>query len=235
VPGTASIDTIVQNHSLALDERSAPLALDRNPVHEDMVEAVGLLGGKEILSIQTVLDHRSTIAAATAGTLHDSFLGAVAVAERIYAVPVAHKTEVVVSVVQPPLDLDLYQAQKAIEHGRLALLDGGILIVVSACPDGIGEDAFHRTLSRYARPADLPSLDRRDYRLGDHKAQKLAALARKSSIWAVTTLPDDTVSACFMTPYHDVQRAVDDALALRPEASILVLPAGSVTVPKVKK
>ena len=39
-----------------------------------------------------------------------------------------------------PMDCNLYQTNKAIQSGAAAVKDGGILIVVSECTFGLGEN-----------------------------------------------------------------------------------------------
>ena len=58
LPGIASYKTIEQNHKRALHPQAKALVLKGNPVHEDMVDAIKTIAGKEIFSIQTVLDGR---------------------------------------------------------------------------------------------------------------------------------------------------------------------------------
>jgi nickel-dependent lactate racemase len=54
LPGIASYKTIEQNHKLALKMSAQAMALDGNPVHEDMEDAIKTVKGKEIFAIMTV-------------------------------------------------------------------------------------------------------------------------------------------------------------------------------------
>ena len=63
----AGFQTIEANHKLALDPAATILALEDNPVHEDMLECIDLLGDLPIFSIQMVLDHQHRLHAASAG------------------------------------------------------------------------------------------------------------------------------------------------------------------------
>ncbi|MEJ2067607.1 MAG: lactate racemase domain-containing protein, partial [Deltaproteobacteria bacterium] len=120
-PGAASYQTMEHNHRLALEEGVAPMALTGNPVHEDMVEAMGTLEGKEIYSLQVVLDRFHRICAAFAGSLEGSFAAAVQKAREVFAVEISARADIVVTIAPAPMDIDLYQAHKAIEHGKPAL------------------------------------------------------------------------------------------------------------------
>jgi nickel-dependent lactate racemase len=134
------------------------------------------------------------------------------------------------------MDVDLYQSQKALDNGKLALAPDGILILVSKCRTGLGDRGFFELLASSDTPR--AALDRiaSDYELGWHKAAKMAEIAAWAEMWAVTDLPPDEVSAAFMRPVESVQAAIDQALERRgPDAEVLLLMDGSITVPMVAK
>ena len=231
-PGVAAYETIEHNHRLALQPAAAPLALQGNPVHEDLVEAMAYLEGEKIYSLQVVLNRDHRICAAFCGALAESFMTAADKAHDIFAVKVGRPADVVVTVASSPLDIDFYQAHKAIEHGRLALKEGGILIFVAQCPRGIGNDRFYRLLSRASGPEDVCALIADSYQLGDHKAAKIAALAREFRIWGVTDLDPAIVERAFIEPVADLQEALQTAIAAQgPRAQCLFLMNASMLVP----
>ncbi len=235
LPGVASRRTIEQNHRLALSNRSRALALEGNPVYEDMMDALTALGEMSVFSIQTVLtgDHR--LYAVAAGDLHGSFYSAVEHAFRIFCVPLERRGNIVVTVSPYPMDVDLYQSQKAIENGRYALNNGGVLILVSRCPDGIGDKTFFDLLSSEPTPQEVLYRINKGYKLGWHKAAKMAQIGVWAEVWAVTELDDESLDAINIKPYHDLQTAIDDAVAhVRTrgrEPRTILMPSGSLTVP----
>jgi len=235
LPGVASYRTIEMNHRLALSNRARALALDGNPVHEDMVDALRELGRMNVFSIQTVLtgDHR--LFAVTAGDLHGSFYAAVSEAFKVFCAPLSRRGNIVITVAPHPMDVDLYQSQKAVENGRYALERDGVLILVSRCADGIGGRTFFELLSSEPTPQGVLYRINKDYRLGWHKAAKMAQIGVWAQIWAVTDLPDETLEAIHIRPFHDLQEAVDAAVdhvrARGREPRTVILPAGSLTVP----
>jgi nickel-dependent lactate racemase len=234
-PGAAAYETIEQNHRLALQREAAPLALAGNPLHEDLVEAMGHLTGKQIYSLQVVLDRRHHICAAFCGALAESFAAAVEKAKEVFTVQLDQQADIVVAVAQGPLDTDLYQAHKALEHGRRALKPGGILILVAECPVGIGNDRFYQLLSQAAAPADVSSLITDAYHLGDHKAAKIAALAKEAHLWGVTDLDPTIMQKAFIKPCVDLQEALVEAIAEQgPHARCLFLMDAGMVVPIIK-
>lgn len=232
LPGVAGYQTIEQNHRFALMAEAGTMALKGNPVHEDMIDALEPLAQKEIFAIMTILDGEHRICACTAGDLHQSFAAAVERAEEVFAVRIRDRVDVVVSVANFPMDVDLYQSQKALENGKLALREGGILILVSKCRTGVGPETFARLLTDASTPHDALSRIERGYKLGYHKAAKIAEIAMRAQIWAATDLKDSLLEALFIRPIHDLQGAVHEALQEKgSQAKVLFLMDGGLTVP----
>ena len=238
LPGVASYKTIEMNHKHALSAEAKSLALAGNPVHDDMADAMALLSGIRVFSIQTVLtgDHR--IYAATAGDLTASFDAAIEKANEIFCVRCERKGNIVVTAAPYPMDIDLYQSQKALENGKLALEEGGVIILLSKCRMGVGEDAFLKLLSSAKDCKDVMAKIERGYKLGYHKAAKLAEIGTWACVWAVTDLPPKTITEAKIVPKAGLQEAFDEAVALirsqgkKPYA--VIMPQGSLTVPLIK-
>jgi nickel-dependent lactate racemase len=234
LPGIASHKTIEQNHRHALSPHAQTLVLEGNPVHEDMVDALKTIERKEIFSIQTVLDGEKRIYHCTSGHIHDSFLMAIEKAHEVYCVDIKGKADIVVAVAGYPSDVDLYQSQKALDNGKLALKQGGIIILVSECSSCIGEKAYFDLLASSKTPQEALHKIEQAYKLGYHKAAKMADIATWAEIWGVTGLTDEDVEQAFIKPCHEVQEALDRAIEKKGEkARILFLMDASLTVPKV--
>jgi lactate racemase len=234
LPGIASYQTIEQNHKHALSSKACALALEGNPVHEDMIDALKVVKNN-LFTIMTVLDKHQKIYAVTAGDIHKAFYGAIHKANEVFVAPILEKVDVVVSCAKYPMDVDLYQAQKAIENAKLALKPGGILILVAACRDGIGEKAFSDLLSSCDTSEAVLEKIAGEYKLGYHKAGKIAEVNQWAQIWAYTELEDAELEQIFLHPVADLQEAVDNALREKGEGSkVLFLPDGSVTVPQIR-
>ena len=140
-PGLAGYKTVWANHKLSMEPGSELLVLEGNPVHEDLQECLTLgIAGKQVYSIQLVLDRDHRIGYAAAGDIEVSFRKAVSVAEKQFVLDLDCAYEVVVAVAPHPMDCNFYQTNKAIQSGALAVRPGGVLIVVSECPFGLGEN-----------------------------------------------------------------------------------------------
>jgi len=233
LPGVAGFETVEANHKLALDPRARALALDDNPVSQDMDDALRLIPGR-VFSVMAVLDRHQRLASCFAGDIRSSFRAAVGAANAIFAVKLERRADIVVSVARHPMDIDLYQSQKAIDNGALALADGGILILVASCRDGVGDRAYIDLLGASATPAEAMSRIAAGYRLGYHKAAKIAQVAARASIRAVSELDEATLDKAFIAKRATLSGAFAEAMAEKgPDAKVAVLLDGTVTVPLV--
>ncbi|HID24868.1 MAG TPA: nickel-dependent lactate racemase [Thermoplasmata archaeon] len=235
LPGVASYKTIEMNHRLALSEKACALALQGNPVHEDMVDAMNVLKDINVFSIQTVLtgDHR--LYAVTAGDLLKSFDAAIKYSNEVFCVPLKEKGNIVVSAAPYPMDVDLYQSQKAIDNGKLALEEGGVLILVSKCRMGVGEDAFLDLMCKADAADKILEIIKEEYKLGYHKAAKIAEIGTWAELWAVSDLNDSVLRKAKLKSFPSVQTAVDKAIEFvrskGKKPRVVVMPSGSLTIP----
>ncbi len=234
LPGIAGYKTIEQNHKLALAPEAKALALEGNPVHEDMIDAIKTVK-QEIFSIMTVLDKNHKVYATCCGHINDSFHAAIEFANEVFAAPLEKKADIVVSIVKFPQDIDLYQAQKGIDNAKLALKEDGIMILVAKCRCGIGGKAFADLLGSSDTPKAALETIEKGYVLGYHKAAKMAEIGLWAQMWGVTDVEPHIISKLFIKPFSDLQTAIDQALEEKGrDASVLFLMDGGLIVPLLK-
>ena len=142
-PGVAHAETITTFHNSAFmaHPRAANCVLDGNPLHEEQLAIVGMLGGA--LALNTVIDDQRRLACVNFGEIVGSHLEAVAFARRYAQVAVGRRFHTVVtSAAGYPLDKTYYQTVKGMV-GPLDILEpGGDLIVASACSEGMGSKHY---------------------------------------------------------------------------------------------
>ena len=234
LPGVSAYETIEQNHKLALRIEAQSLRLEGNPVHEDMEDAVQMLRDKQIFSIMVVLDKDHKTLAAFAGNLEDSFRRAVKKADEAFVLTLKQRYDIVVAVTAFPYDIDLYQSQKALDNAKYAVRDGGIIILVSACRDGVGPPNFLTLLASASTPRDALEKIAHEYKLGYHKAAKMAEIGLKCSMKAVTKLDPQIARKAHMEPCATLQEAIDRSIAeLGPSSKVTFIMDAVITVPKV--
>jgi len=213
VPGLAAFDTIVANHSRAKSQQAESLNLEDNPVHLDLEEAADLAEAMPVFSIQSVLSRQGEIVDLYCGDLKSSFRQACEKAREVYSAPIDKKYDLVFAVGEPPLDANLYQLQKAQEHGARAVADGGILVVVGACREGAGSPYFVQLADEYPDPGDaLSARAMADNRFGIHKLIKTARRLGKIKIWYVTKVDDNIIRKLYFEPKKSLQEALRTGL-----------------------
>jgi nickel-dependent lactate racemase len=234
LPGVASFETIEANHRLALEPSARTLSLQGNPVHEDMVEAMEHLDVERLFSLNLVLDRQRRMYSASGGNINQSFLEAVKHSHDVYAVPIDSLADIVITATPPPSDINLYQSQKALDNAKRAARKDGTIIFVTECREGIGKREFFDLIAGEENPASVLRKIKSGYKLGWHKAAKMAEMSMEFDILAVTGLPQNDVKRIFMSPFSDLESATSHALqSLGEDVSVLTMPMGSLTVPRV--
>jgi lactate racemase len=234
IPGVAAHSTIVANHALAMDLRAQPLKLENNPVHEDLEEALRLLTIPPIFSLMLVLTPKHQLYSAHCGSIQKTLIQAVQKADEVFTIPFQGKADILISVVYPPLDIDLYQSQKPIEHGKMALKEDGILILVMPCSQGPGPADFQDLLLQTGDLKKARALLEQPYHLGHHRlTRNLRFLEQGGQVWGVTNLNPLFLSQTFIRPRPSLQKALDMALAEKgKKAKVSILLNASLCVPK---
>ena len=230
-PGCASRATVTANHAMMVRPEAKAGRIDGNPVRAGIEEGAGLLGVDFIFNVVT--GEHSRILAAVAGDPTSAHRrGCELVAERGFVQIPRHADVVLVSAGGYPKDVDLYQAQKALDHAAHAVRTGGVVILAAECREGLGNRTFEAWMREAAGPDDLLSRIQREFVLGGHKAAAIAAVEKRASVYLVSDLPDETVRCCGMTPYAQIMDALHDALQeAGSAANVIVLPQGGSVLP----
>jgi len=143
VPGVAHADTITRLHSAAFMEHpnAANCVLDGNPLHEEQIEIMGMLGGA--FAVNTVIDEHRRMSHVNFGEIVASHAEAVGFVRRYAEVPVQRRfSTVLTSAAGYPLDKTYYQTVKGMVAPVDILSPGGSLIVASACSEGMGSHEY---------------------------------------------------------------------------------------------
>ena len=233
LPGISSYETIEKNHSYSLHPLSRTLQLEGNPVHEDMVEACDIfLNKRDHLSIQLIQAPGVLLTDVRVGDIKTSFKGSVDVAKHNFCLPIKKKYDIVISNVKEPMDKTLYQSQKAIENGKLALKDGGILLLISSMHEGIGQEKFWDLLTMSDDVDIILQRIEEGYELGFHKAAKIIQIVKKADILVVSKIDPDILDKGFIHGFNTIGQAVERAIekfGYGPDT--LLIHDGSVSVP----
>lgn len=232
MPGVSTREAIQSNHSLMVEAGAMAGELENNPVRKDLEEAIGYCPIHFILN--AVLDEKKKIIHAVAGDFIKAHREGCKFLDKLYRVDIQKRADiVVVSQGGAPKDLNLYQTQKALDNAKHAVREGGIVILVGACGEGLGERVFEEWMTGSETAHEMIGRIREDFQLGGHKAAAIALVLENADIYLVSEMEPDFVRSIFFEPYSSLQSALDDAFQkLGPGATVLVMPYGGSTLPK---
>ena len=153
-PGVAGKATITTFHNAEFmgHPLAANCVLDGNPLHQEQLEIVGLLGGA--YAVNTVIDERRRVALVNFGEIVQSHLAAVEFIRAYAEVPVPRRYHTVLTS-RPPATRWTKPITKRVK-GMVGPLDilapGGRLIIASACDRGVGFRRLRRRATTLVRP-----------------------------------------------------------------------------------
>lgn len=235
IPGVSTPAAIQANHRLMVSELACAGNLDTNPLRQDIEEAGRICGVNYIVNV--VLDEHRHIVYAVAGDPVAAHRDGCAYLDKMYrkAIP-ARADIVIVSQGGAPKDANLYQTQKALDNAKHAVKKGGTIILIGACPEGLGSAKFEQWLLEAPTAHSMIDRVHAHFELGGHKAAAIAMVLENAQIDLVSEMPDEFVRSIFLNPQPSAQKALDEAMKkYGPEATILAMPFGGATLPAVSK
>ena len=231
MPGVSTRDAISANHSKMVMEGACAGRIKGNPLREDIDEVANLISIDFIVNV--VLDEKKHVRKCVAGHYIEAHREGCEYLDLLYKVSIPRRADIVI--VTPggyPKDINLYQAQKALDNAKHAVRDGGIVIWIASAKEGLGEHVFEEWMTGHKKPSDMISHIRQDFQLGGHKAAAIALVLEKARIMLVSDLDETLVKSIHLKPVPTAEQAVAQALdILGNDASIIVMPYGGSTLP----
>lgn len=235
MPGVSTRAAIQANHSRMVLPEAKAGALETNPLRMDIEEAGAMVGIDFIVNV--VLSEHKEILRAVAGDAVKAHREGCRFLDRLYRKKLGEPADIVlVSQGGAPKDLNLYQTQKALDNAKHAVKDGGVIILIGSCREGLGEKTFEQWMTEAPTAHSLIERIGREFKLGGHKAAAIAMVLERAEVDLVSELDDDFVRSIFLEPYQSAQAALDHAFSkLGPDARVLAMPYGGSTLPTVVK
>lgn len=233
MPGVSTRAAIQANHSAMIKDAARAGAVDDNPVRLDIEEVARFIRVDFILNV--VLDEDKRIIKAVAGHPVEAHREGCRFLDSLYKVKIPDRADIVVTTPGGfPKDINLYQAQKALDNAKHAIRDGGIIILLAACTEGYGEKVFERWIHESSSPDDLITKIGGNFELGGHKAAAIALVEKKARVFIVSEMPDEMSKRLYMEPFNNMEDALAKAFSdLGPGARVLLMPHGGSTLPVV--
>ncbi len=232
IPGVSNAQTIRQNHRWMTEPGAVTAQLDGNPVREDIEEAGERVGIHFILN--AILKEDKKIVGAVAGHPRQAHRAGCQKLDECGLVTIRQPADIViVSAGGHPKDLNLYQAQKALDNARPIVAPGGVIVLVAECPEGMGHRVFEEWMRMPGGPDAIIAQIRREFVLGGHKAAAVAMTMKQARIALVSAMPADDVHAMGFLPFANLPEAVEFGLTQFEAPRIAVMPEGGSVVPRV--
>ncbi len=235
LPGVAGRATIEGNHAQLTDPRCEGCVYEGNPISEEMSEAARLVGVDYIVDV--VLDSQGQVSKVVVGDVEEAHAVGRTFWDSLFQVPLSERGDiVVVSAGGHPYDINLYQAYKGLYNAARAVKDGGMILWIAACPDGVGHSVFSDWMLRCCDGPDevFGTLQREGFKLGGHKAVYLAKDLQRSEVYLFSEIEENLVHRFFLKPAGDLDEIITIAgERFGAEFRILAMPHGEATFPVV--
>lgn len=232
-PGLGSAQTIEATHMQALDfERGGRRSgvgsglLKGNAVSEECESVAAMID--PCFAINVIVDERGRSEKIFAGHWRSAHAQACKDYSAGHSLRIQEKREVVVvSCGGSPYDINMIQAHKALDMAAHACLDGGFIILLAECGDGLGRSDF----LKWFESADSRALETRlrtAYEVNGQTAWALLTKTERFRVHVVTKLPDDDARRMRMIP----ARSLEEALAnVSSDAKGYIMPRGAALLP----
>jgi len=233
LPGICGRKTIEANHARMVSSDSRTGNLKGNPVHQEMQEAAEKVGVD--FNINVVTNEHYEIIEIVAGELLASWQQGVEICKKIYLCPIEKKADIVIaSAGGYPKDINVYQAQKALNNAYQAVKPGGTIILLAECSEGYGEPTFEKWVEEANSPDDIIERLKKKFVLGGHKAYAIAKLTKEVEVILISSLPQDKVRKLYFIPMENISQATEYVKEKYGEDfQAYILPSGNTVLPQL--
>jgi nickel-dependent lactate racemase len=232
-PGLAAAQTIEATHMLALDFETgarrvgvATGKLDGNAVNEECERVAALIDLR--FSVNAVVDQRGRVVRVYAGHWRAAHRAGCEEYLATHSVGIDERRDlVIVSCGGAPWDINLIQAHKALEMAAQATNEGGTIVLLAECRDGLGRADFLKWFGEYDSHA-LAARLRERYEVNGQTAWSLLSKAERHTIFLISELPDEQVRRMHMIPAPSLDEVTNQ---IHNAARGFILPRGAALLP----
>lgn len=234
-PGLASAKTIEATHMLAFDfERGGrkagvgPGLLAGNAVHEASERVAELVA--PAFGINTIVDERNRAVGVFCGDWRLAHRAACEHYLKRHSFAIGKKRDIVIASCGGfPHDINMIQAHKALDMAAHACEEGGTIILLAECRDGLGRSDF----LKWFDAADSRALEnklRNEYEVNGQTAWSLMTKAERYRICLLSELRDEQVEKMRMRPVRSLEQALDRAGG----GEGFIMPRGAAVLPRLE-
>lgn len=233
IPGLADFKTIERNHNLANSLNCSPLKVYGNPMAEHLDSVLDIIELPNLFTLQIVYDVQKNLAGLFFGNVRESFHKATELAKEIYVKKTDKKYDIALLEILPPLDRSMYQTQKALENNHANIIDNGLIIIVSACKDGIGSEHFYELAMKWDSDKNCP----KDgiIKFGSHKLFRVNTISKRVDTRLYSELDSETVSKVFYRKADDISTMLNELARKKDKVNLAVVYDAAHTVLQINE
>jgi nickel-dependent lactate racemase len=228
-PGLASARTISATHELAFDHEKlgradgvGPGLLDGNRVHEAFMQAASLID--PAFAVNAIVNEKGEAVDLYCGEWIASHRTACEAYAETHSIGIAEKRDVViVSCGGHPYDINMIQAHKAVDAASHACKDGGTIVLLAECADGLGRDDFLNWFTAENSEALAKHLGE-NYQVNGQTAWALLNKAERFDIRILTKLSTREASRMRLRPISESELL---SIGASEKREGYILPAGA--------
>jgi nickel-dependent lactate racemase len=243
LPGIAGAEIIMSNHGgpMLAHPKATWCQTKGNPVFEEMRQVA--LATRPTFLLNVTLNERKEITGVFAGELAQAHDAGIAFAERAYLRRVPQRYDIALATnMGYPADINLYQSIKGMSVAGQGVKEGGVVLLAAECGEGMGQPHFEEmvTWRKSARELLEMVLAPGFAELEQWAIQCQTMVQAKADVYLHSAMSQEETERAHLKHCADVQATL---AALREhfrsqngghEPSILVLPYGQLTVPRVE-
>ena len=236
LPGLAGAESIYTNHSpeMIAHPRASFNVTAGNPIWEDIHEAA--LKVKNTFLVNVALNRTGVITGVFAGDLTAAHAKGCEFVQRSSVFTIDTPYDVVITSNSGyPLDQNLYQCVKGMAAARQAVCEGGAILMVAACEEGLPDHGSYADLLRKAGSVEalLRSFSSPDSVCQDSwQVQIQAQVQRDADIFLYSEgLSDAQINASLLHPCRNLPATLEE-LVKTYGPRVCVLPQGPLTILK---
>lgn len=234
LPGVAGAATVFANHSPAMiaDPNAGFDRTVGNPIWEEMLEA-----GRRVentLLVNVTLNRENAITGVFAGDLRAAHAAGCDFVRQSSRFEIAKPYDVVVTTNSGyPLDQNLYQCVKGMAAAARAVRQGGAILLLAACEEGLPDHGEYARLLRQAGSPEtiLDQILQPGFSCQDSwQVQIQLQVQQKADVYVFSEgLSDSQVADSLLRPCRDLPRGLTDLLASY-GSRVCILPQGPLTI-----
>jgi nickel-dependent lactate racemase len=199
-----------------------------------MLEAAGFV--KPSFLFNVVMNSKGNIAHAVAGNYIKAHEAGCKIVDNIDGVEIDKKADMVIATAGGyPKDINFYQTIKTVINAKEAVKEGGVMIIISQCSDGFGNEHIRKIIQDFDTLVDRERDLRADYSIAKYIGYYVSEVAQKHLLILVSTMEPDDLSMANIYVVKTIDEALDLAYKMKgKDLKTYLMPHGANTLPKLK-